>query len=408
MNNNVIKNTTMLYLMNIAKIIFPLLSLPYLTRVLSVECYGVVSYVKGVMLYMQIIVDFGFLLFSTKEVVKYRNDKEKVGAIVGNTVCAKFLLALCALIVLVIMTLTIPMLQGNFAYTMLSFVTVVLSILLLDFLFQGIEKMEVITIRFVIMKVISTFMTFILVKSDADILLIPLLDIFSSLVAIAFVIKEVKRNEIKIVVSSLKDIFQYIKQSAVYFISDMAGTTFGALNTLLIGIYLEAIEVAYWNVAIQIVNAIQTLYNPIMNGIYPEMVKTKSLSMIKKILCLFIPIIVIGCIASYFLADIAILIVGGQKYLAAASVFRAMIPVLLFSFPAMLFGWPTLGAINKVKETTVTAIITAVLQVVGLGTLIIIGQFDLIKIALLRGCTEFIMLMLRVRYCWKNRERFSQ
>ena len=46
MKSNVIKNTIMLYGMSIAKIVFPLLTLPYLTRVLSVESYGVVSYVK--------------------------------------------------------------------------------------------------------------------------------------------------------------------------------------------------------------------------------------------------------------------------------------------------------------------------------------------------------------------------
>ena len=46
-----VKNTTMLYIMNITKIILPLVTLPYLTRVLSKECYGVVSYVKEVMRY---------------------------------------------------------------------------------------------------------------------------------------------------------------------------------------------------------------------------------------------------------------------------------------------------------------------------------------------------------------------
>ena len=52
---NVLKNIIMLYGMSIAKIVFPLLTLPYLTRVLSVECYGVVSYVKAVMQYMQLL-----------------------------------------------------------------------------------------------------------------------------------------------------------------------------------------------------------------------------------------------------------------------------------------------------------------------------------------------------------------
>ena len=67
---NVLKNIIMLYGMSIAKIVFPLLTLPYLTRVLSVESYGVVSYVKAVMQYMQIAVDFGFYAFWYKRYCK--------------------------------------------------------------------------------------------------------------------------------------------------------------------------------------------------------------------------------------------------------------------------------------------------------------------------------------------------
>ena len=68
----------MLYGMSIAKIVFPLLTLPYLTRVLSVESYGVVSYVKAVMQYMQLVVDFGFMLSGTKDIVNANNDHEKL------------------------------------------------------------------------------------------------------------------------------------------------------------------------------------------------------------------------------------------------------------------------------------------------------------------------------------------
>ena len=70
MKRNILKNIIMLYGLSIAKIVFPLLTLPYLTRVLSVDTYGVVSYVKTIMTYMQIFVDFGFILSGTKDIIK--------------------------------------------------------------------------------------------------------------------------------------------------------------------------------------------------------------------------------------------------------------------------------------------------------------------------------------------------
>ena len=88
----IIKNTSMLLLLNIAKLIFPFVTLPYLTRVLSTEGYGIVSYVKAVMSYMQVIIDFGFMLSATKQIVEVKNNKEEIGKIVGTNIAAKILL----------------------------------------------------------------------------------------------------------------------------------------------------------------------------------------------------------------------------------------------------------------------------------------------------------------------------
>lgn len=60
----------MLYLMNIAKMVFPLLTLPYLTRVLSAETYATVTYVKAVMQYVHIILMLGFGNSATKEIIR--------------------------------------------------------------------------------------------------------------------------------------------------------------------------------------------------------------------------------------------------------------------------------------------------------------------------------------------------
>ena len=182
-----VRNTTMLYVMNSVKMILPLFTLPYLTRVLSVDCYGVVAYVKSCITYMQLTVDFGFLLSSTKEIVKARNDPTRIGQVVGDTLAAKMLLSAAALAVLLGMTAAIPLLRTNMAYTLLSFAVVFLSSFLVDFLFRGLEQMQVITLRFVVMKLISTVLTFVFVHGDEDILWIPVLDVLGSLAAVALV-----------------------------------------------------------------------------------------------------------------------------------------------------------------------------------------------------------------------------
>lgn len=406
MKSNVIKNTMMLYGMSIAKIVFPLLTLPYLTRVLSVESYGVVSYVKAVMQYMQLVVDFGFMLSGTKDIVNAKIDHEKLEKEVGDILLARVLLAAAAFVALLGMTAVIPLLRTNIGYTLLAFVTVFLSVFLFDYFFRGIEKMQVITLRFVTMRGIATALTFVFVHSDKDILFVPLLDAVGSLVAVILVFVELKKENIKIHFSGVSTAWKKLKNSFVYFASNMATTAFGALNTLLIGAFLPATEVAYWSVCMQLIGAVQTMYTPITDGIYPEMIKTKSWKFIKRLLMIFMPIVFAGSAFSIAVAPYVLQIVGGEQYVAATSLFRTLVPVLIFSFPGIVLGWPTLGALDKAAQVTKTTILSAVVQVASLLLLIATGHFTVMWIAIFRCVTEFVLMASRGWYCWKYRREF--
>ena len=407
MKNKIIKNTIMLYLMNFAKMVFPLLTLPYLTRVLSVNCYGNVAYVKSVMQYIQIIIDFGFLLSGTRNII-LAGTQNKLNWEVSSIFFAKIILSMLAAVVLFIATCMIPILQENILYTWLSFVVVFLTNFLFDFLFRGLEKMEIITIRFVIMRGIATLLTFVFIKGDSDILWIPILDIIGSIIAIVFVIKEIQSLKIQIIITPVIEALKRLRDSAIYFFSNMATTAFMALNTVIIGIFLNSNDVAYWSVCLQISTAVQALYTPLTDGIYPHMVKTRNLRVLTKAVKIYMPIISIGCIFTFGMANYILLLLGGNQYTEAANVLRALIPVLFFSFLSMLFGWPALGAIGKQNETTLTTVLTAIIQIVGLFLLVFLKKFNLINIALLRGFTEFLLFIFRLLYVIKFRKVFSK
>lgn len=408
MKTKVLNNIAFLYGLSAAKIIFPLLTLPYLTRVLSVDAYGIVAYVKAVMQYMQLTVDFGFMLSGTKDIVNARLDKNKLEKEVGDIFLARIILALLALVILLLMILIMPILKNNAGYTLLSFFTVFLSIFLFDYFFQGIEKMHVLTIRFVLMRGLATLLTILFVHSDADLMLIPLFDVLGSVIAVILVFYQLKKEQIHIKFTSFRIATKKLKDSFVYFASNMATTAFDALNILLIGAFLPVMEVAYWSVSMQLIGGIQIMYSPIIGGIYPNMIKTKSFSFIKRLLLIFMPIIFAGSAFSYFAADYVLLIVGGEQYIEAQSLFRALIPVLIFSFPAMVLGWPTLGAVEKAKQVTMTTILSAIVQLGSLLLLIGTGYFGVMWIAASRCLTEFVLMVSRGAFCWKYRNSFNE
>lgn len=404
---NVIRNVIHLYGFNIAKILFPLITLPYLARVLTTDAYGVISYVRSVMVYMQLTVDFGFMLSATKDIVDAGNDSKRRAEITGEVLFARCFLALICFAILIVITLFIPILSGSKLYTLLSFIPVFLSVFLFDYVFKGLEKMHVISTRFILMKSIALVFTFILIKDDSDVLWIPLLDIIGSFVAVILVVFQLKKLGIYIIIPVFHNVLNSTAKSFSYFVSNLATTAFNAFNTLVIGILLTKTEVAYWGVCMQIVGGIQALYTPVIDGVYPDMVRTKDFRQIRKILFIFMPAVAAGCIFTWFVSGKALGIIGGKEYVAADFLLRGLIPVLFFGFPAMLFGWPTLGAVEKQKTVTFTTVSAAFLQVAGVIILIIAGSFNLTTVAVMRGITEAYLFISRFLLTEKNKKLFQ-
>ncbi len=406
-DNKILKNTSMLMIFNISKMLFPFITLPYLTRILSIDVYGTVAYVKTIMSYMQIIIDFGFVLSATKDVVLYKDNKEKIEKVIGDTLVAKMILGGLALFVLTLLIFSLPILRQNIRFTLLSYVVVFESIFLLDFLFRGLEVMHIITIRFIVMKIISTVLTFSCVKNDQDLLLIPIFDILGSFIAILLVFIELKKYGLKAKFSGIKNVLKSIRDSFVFFLSNVASTSFNAFSTIIIGIKLDASSVAFWSVCMQIVTAIQAFYTPISDGIYPEMVKTKKIGIIKKTIKICLPILILGCIGVYVCAKYGMLILGGEQYVIAVPILRLLIPTLFFGFFSIIFGWPTLGAIGKTKETTFSTICSGLFNIIVMLILIVFNNFTLYSIAIIRSLTEICLFTIRFYFFKKYNSYFA-
>lgn len=401
-------NTAMLYLMAFAKIIFPLITLPYLTRVLSVECYGVVAYIKSIIAYAQMIIEFGFMLSSVKEIVDVNQNKEKIAYIVGDTIFAKGLLSIIALAFVFVLSRTIPILKEHTILLYLSVIPPLISCFLLDFLFRGIEKMHIVSMVFVSMKVISTVLTICTIKSDSDVLLIPIFDIISSLFAVLLTWYIYRKLRYQVHFHGFRGAWEKIKKSFLYFTNGVASSAFGALNTAIIGICISDLqEIAYWSVSIQLIGAVQTMYTPLSNGIYPYMIKSKDLKLIKKVFVIFLPLVLVGTIFAGAISPLLLSIVSGEEYVGATSVFRVLLPILVISFPVAILGWPTLGAIDKIKQINLATISGAIVQVVGLLFLFVVDEFNILNVAIIRNISELTMFLILLVLVRKYRDLFK-
>lgn len=409
MKNKLLSNTIYLYILTIVKMVFPLITLPYLTRILSVETYGAVAYVKSFMSYVQLVLDFGFLLSATKNIaVAKGRDDARIEYIVGDTLVEKVMLLFAAAVVTLFASIFIPILYTNQTFLWLYFFAIAITILIPDFLYRGIERMECITIPYTVAKIIAIALTLILIKSDSDLMLIPVFEIISNAVAVLISFILLKRLDIRIRFSNIKIWLRDLKESAVYFMSNFATTVFGALTTIIVGILLGETDVAYWSVCMQIVSAAKSLYAPISNSIYPYMVTNSDLKLVAKIRNIMTIPMVIGSVIVMFFGEQIMLIIGGENYGYAGFILKLLLPVIVASFYSMLYGWPVLGAIGKVHQTTISTIVAAVIQVGGIIIIYCLGLFNLVSLALCCGVSEIMLLVIRYGIFIKNKKSFME
>lgn len=401
------KNTFWLTVFQLAKMLFPFLILPILTRRLSIEIYGDLTFIKTVMNFLQIFLDFGFMLSATKEIAKIKNNTSQIQQILADTLLARLLLGSLGFFLILTLSLFLPILSHNFIFTILSYLTIFLSIFLFDFLFRGLEIIHVMAIRFVIMKVTSFLLTVFFVRQDDQIILIPLFDILSSIIAIILVIFELRKRNFHLIRPKLRSSLKSLKVSLIYFLSDISATTFNAISTIIIGLVFSSVEVALFGVSIQIIGAIQALLGQLAGGIYPNMVRQKSRKFIQQIFKKTLPFVFLVTILIIIFLPLVLQILAGNKYTAAHPIIQTLSLTILFSFCNTLLGWPTLGVIDHQNKVTISTIISTIFNLIALILLLFLNKLTLYSVAITRVITEIILFCIRFYYYRKYRQDFN-
>lgn len=384
------------YVLQLLKYILPLATLPYLTRVLSPSSYAVVAYVAALMAYVQVIVEFGFNLSGTKRIAEASSEHEGC-RILSEITLARLLISLIAFLGIALIALRTEITRENLAFTFLSFVATCGRASTPDFIFQGKEVMKPLTTRYFITKGTSTILTFVLIDSPSDLLWVPVLDILSSIISVAwsFSIAQ-KMFSFHLVFPSLSGTLKEVSVSALYCFSNVAATTLSTFITLMIGVTVaDKRQIAYWSLALTAITAIQALYGPIMNSLYPHIVVTRNYGFVWRIaLYSFFPVLLVSCLFA-LLSGTIYAVLGGADYIEGAYVGRLLAPLLFFSYYAMLLGWPLLGAAGRVPALTGSTVGAAVLCVLAFFALIATRHTSVAAFCVVRVLVEAALFLSR-------------
>lgn len=396
------KNTLWQYGLQILKYLFPLLLIPYLTRILGTEGYAVYAYVLSFMGVVQTIADFGFTLSGTKKVVDLKGDTAALSRLVGAITVARLML-LCGLFICVmVITRFIPILAENTVYVIWAFFATAGRTVLPDFIFQGNERMGPLTTRYFASKGVQVGLTILLVRGPEDLILVAVADVLSEIVDIAWSYRaQMRMFGIGIARPTFKESFEELRVSAIYCVSNVSSSLFSGFTTVIIGLAITSkTDIAFWSLTLTTVNAVQSLYTPIANSLYPHMIKNRDFGFARKLALAALPALVLGTVAYCALSEPIMLVLGGPEYVGGAHVMWMISPIFIFSFYGILIGWPVLGAMGHVKELTASTLFTGIVNVVSLLALYLAGLITLDVICVVRWGCDALLLLARVFMLW--------
>ncbi len=254
--------------------ILPLLTFPYLVRVLGVEYFGLLAFATAIITYFTIITDYGFNLTATREISVHRDNKEKVIEIFSAVMSIQFILMLLSFLLLVILIFSFERFSKDWEVYFITFGTVIGQMLFPVWFFQGMERMKYITYLNIFAKSIFTVAIFIFVKEQNDFYLVPLFTsigfILAGILSLVIIQKEFK---VKFVFQPIDTIKYYLFDGWYLFKTRIFVSLYTVTNIFLLGVFTNNTVVGFYSIAERIVNAVGGLFAPANQAIYPFMTK---------------------------------------------------------------------------------------------------------------------------------------
>lgn len=400
-----VKNTIILYFLRFSTYFFGFITVPYQTRVLGPTIYGKVGAAMALMVYFQLLIDFGFMLSGTQEVALHSDDQEKVSEIYSSIQISKIILSIVSFVLLSLLCLLVPLYREDYLFYVLYLVGTVITGLVPDFVFRGMQAMGAVTLRVVISRLIFTAFVFVFLKKPEDYLIVPILSAIGNALAFIWAVLYLKKSlGINFVKVSKEKVLSHTKVSSSFFLSRIATTLYTSTNVLILG-HIAPLARGDYSVSNKLLTTGQSALTPISDSIYPYMTKNKDFKLIRKILSVTMPVIVLVCSVSFIFAREISMIIFGSQYGGAGDILRGMMPAAIFTLPEYLLGFPTMTALGITKHANYSIYVSSAVHIVNLILLYFLGELSAVTLAWSTSVASGVNLLYRayqVRKQWKK------
>lgn len=264
------QNTLALYGVQFGTFVVPLVTLPYVARVLGDSAFGLVVLSQGFGLLLVTVLDFGFVATASRAVSTNRNDPQTLARNVASTQGAKLMLVGAALAASLVALMAIPQLRDNPEYAAYATIAALGSGLTPWWFFLGTEKIRLAALIQLSGRALAAALTFVLVKDPDDGWLILALWAGAEVI-VSSTLNLMMYRQVRLLAPRLKGALASLRESAVLFVGVGALSLYTSANVVLLGLFAPNAQVAHFGASERVARAGSLVIGPVVVAVYPRL-----------------------------------------------------------------------------------------------------------------------------------------
>lgn len=395
-------NFFMNFLLSASQFIFPLITFPYISRVLLADGSGKITFASSVANYFLMVASLGIPTYGIRACAQVRDNRIELSKVAHELLFINAVTTILVSVSYLVCVLSIPRLKTDETLFIINGINIVLNMFGMNWLFQALEQYDYITIRSLIFKIISVILMIILVHQRSDYIVYGAITVFA---AVGSNVLNFIHARHFIAFKWLGDyhIRRHIKPIFVLFAQSLAVSIYTNLDTVMLGFMKTDIDVGYYNAAVKIKTILLSLVSSLGSVLLPRMSYYAKENMKAKFIqtmtmALNFTMLISFPLALYFSAfsKECIFFLAGDGYTGAIIAMQIITIAVIPNGLTGILGVQVLTALEQEKYVLYSVIVGAVLDFI--LNLFFIPKCGAAGAALATMIAEFSVLMVQIIY----------
>lgn len=376
---SLVLNAALNGLRNILNLIFPLITFPYVTRVLSVSGIGEYNFANSIVSYFLLLAGLGVSKYGVREGAKYRDDIEKESKFVSEVFTINMVATILAYILLAVVIVFSDQVN-RYAITVIIFsLQIFFTTIGVEWLFSMYEEYAYITIRSIIFKIISVVLLFLFVRDKNDVGIYAAITVFSSVGS--NILNYIRaRKMVHIRFRFRFDWNKHLKSIMILFASSIAIQIYVNSGITILGFMKDTYTVGLYSVSSKIYTIVKNGLAAILIVTIPRLSMLWGKNLVREYKTLFkdifnglLLVMFPSMVGLIMLSKQVVLIISGEEYISAVSSLRILCLALICSIISWIFNDGVLIPTKREKYALYSTIISAILNII--ASFLLIGRW---------------------------------